>query len=187
MLTKILDTRIMMKNGMKHDKNDKILQRLLNSRELAPKLIANVTYGIVQTGRKILEKAARLFQEDLKWKADVVYSDRTVSSSTSKAAQRTKPSAWGKKSRQYEYRQQVEPGFDAKGIETVRRDGTPTKQMFEEAGLKILFRTKDLSYVKPEGVDEDHKGKGVHSTFLLREGCKVLMRMFTLVKQLFEA
>ena len=53
----------------------------------------------------------------------------------------------------------------------VRKDGTPAKQMFKEAVLKILFRTKDLSYVKPEGVDEDHKGKGVHSTFLLREGC----------------
>ncbi|KAG0640192.1 hypothetical protein HOY80DRAFT_1070650 [Tuber brumale] len=69
----------------------------------------------------------------------------------------------------YEYHQQVEPGFDSKWIETVRRDRTAAKPMFEEAGLMILFRTRDLSYVKPEGVDEDHKGKGVYSTFLLRE------------------
>jgi len=45
MLTEILDTRIMMKDGMNHEKNHKILQRLLNSRQLAPKLIANVAYG----------------------------------------------------------------------------------------------------------------------------------------------
>lgn len=53
----------------------------------------------------------------------------------------------------------------------VSRDGTPGKQRFEDALLKILFRTKDLSYAKTEGVDEDHKGKGVNSAFLLREGC----------------
>jgi len=73
-LTDILDTRIMMKNGMKHDKNNKALQKLLNSCQLALKFIANVTYrytsashigripcteiadSIVQTGRKILQK-----------------------------------------------------------------------------------------------------------------------------------
>src|ERR1700709_2748311 len=82
MLTEILDTRVMVKNGMKRDKHDKALQKLLNSRQLALKLIANVTYGytsashsgrmpcteiadsIVQTGREILEKAIRLIQED---------------------------------------------------------------------------------------------------------------------------
>jgi len=46
---------------------------------------------------------------------------------------------------QYEYRQQVEPDYDAKGIETVRSDEMPAEQMIEEAALKILFRTKDLS------------------------------------------
>jgi len=40
------------------------------------------------------------------------------------------------------------PVFDAKGIETVRRDGTPAQQKIEEAALKILFRTADLSLVK---------------------------------------
>jgi len=42
----------------------------------------------------------------------------------------------------------VEPNFDAKGIETVRRDEMPAEQMIEEAALKILFRTKDLTHVK---------------------------------------
>jgi len=107
MLTEVLDTQVMVKNGMKHDKNDKALQKPLNSRQLALKLIANVTYrytsashtgripcteiadSIVQTGREILQKVVRLIQED---------PTQTVSSSTRKAAQKMKPSASGKKS-----------------------------------------------------------------------------------------
>ena len=74
MLAELLETRIMVKNGMKRDKDDKTLQQLLNNRQLALKLVANVTYGytgasmsgrmpcaeiadsIVQTGRETLEK-----------------------------------------------------------------------------------------------------------------------------------
>jgi DNA polymerase zeta len=48
----------------------------------------------------------------------------------------------------YEHRAQTEPEFDAKGIETVRRDGTPAEQKIEEKALKLLFRTADLSQVK---------------------------------------
>ena len=48
----------------------------------------------------------------------------------------------------YEHRNQMEPCFDAKGIETVRRDGTPAQQKIEETILKTLFRTSDLSQVK---------------------------------------
>ncbi|KAG8419102.1 DNA polymerase zeta [Metarhizium acridum] len=75
MLTEILETRVMVKSGMKSDKDDKVLQQLLNNRQLALKLLANVTYGytsasfsgrmpcseiadsIVQTGRETLERA----------------------------------------------------------------------------------------------------------------------------------
>lgn len=48
----------------------------------------------------------------------------------------------------YEKRTDKLPVFDAKGIETVRRDGTSAQQKIEEAALKILFRTADLSLVK---------------------------------------
>ncbi|KAK9434378.1 hypothetical protein V1505DRAFT_359959 [Lipomyces doorenjongii] len=48
----------------------------------------------------------------------------------------------------YETKDQKEPIFDAKGTETVRRDGTPAEQKIEEKALKILFRTSDLSAVK---------------------------------------
>lgn len=75
MLTEILETRVMVKSGMKKDKHDKTLQQLLNNRQLALKLLANVNYGytsasfsgrmpcseiadsIVQTGRETLERA----------------------------------------------------------------------------------------------------------------------------------
>ncbi|KAH9835559.1 uncharacterized protein C8Q71DRAFT_709525 [Rhodofomes roseus] len=48
----------------------------------------------------------------------------------------------------FESPDETEPGFDAKGIETVRRDGIPAQQKMTETCLKILFRTQDLSKVK---------------------------------------
>ncbi|SJL04429.1 related to DNA polymerase zeta, catalytic subunit [Armillaria ostoyae] len=48
----------------------------------------------------------------------------------------------------YESIDETEPAFDAKGIETVRRDGVPAQQKMTETCLKILFRTQDLSKVK---------------------------------------
>jgi len=48
----------------------------------------------------------------------------------------------------YESKDQLEPDFDAKGIEIFRRDGTPAEQKIEEKALKILFLTMDLSQVK---------------------------------------
>ncbi|ORY95935.1 hypothetical protein BCR43DRAFT_531657 [Syncephalastrum racemosum] len=40
------------------------------------------------------------------------------------------------------------PEFEAKGIETVRRDGTPATQKILESSLKILFRTQNMSELK---------------------------------------
>lgn len=48
----------------------------------------------------------------------------------------------------YENVNQKVPTFDAKGTETVRRDGTPAEQRIEETCLRILFETNDLSKVK---------------------------------------
>ncbi|KAG8221660.1 hypothetical protein J3R82DRAFT_1944 [Butyriboletus roseoflavus] len=48
----------------------------------------------------------------------------------------------------YETPDETEPTFDAKGIETVRRDGVPAQAKMTETCLKILFRTQDLSVVK---------------------------------------
>ncbi|CAI7665772.1 unnamed protein product [Penicillium manginii] len=199
MLTEILETRVMVKTGMKADKHDKILQRLLNNRQLALKLIANVTYGytsasysgrmpcseiadsIVQSGRETLEKAIAFIHSIERWGAEVVYGDtdslfvylkgRTrdqafdIGEEIAQAVTEMNPRPVKLKFEKvyhpcvllakkryvgfkYEHRAQTEPEFDAKGIETVRRDGTPAEQKIEEKALKLLFRTADLSQVK---------------------------------------
>lgn len=199
MLGELLETRVMVKSGMKQDKDDKALQQLLNNRQLALKLLANVTYGytsasfsgrmpcseiadsIVQSGRETLEKAIALIHSEERWGAEVVYGDtdslfihlkgRTraqafdigeeIAAAVTKANPRPiklkfekvyHPCVLLAKKRyvgfKYESRNQKEPEFDAKGIETVRRDGTPAEQKIEEKALKILFRTSDLSQVK---------------------------------------
>lgn len=199
MLTEILETRVMVKSGMKQDRDDKTLQRLLNNRQLALKLLANVTYGytsasfsgrmpcseiadsIVQTGRETLERAIALIHSVDKWKAEVVYGDtdslfiylpgRTkdeafdIGNEIAKTITDMNPRPIKLKFEKvyhpclllakkryvgykYESKEQVKPDFDAKGIETVRRDGTPAEQMIEEKALKILFETADLSQVK---------------------------------------
>ncbi|PFH54484.1 hypothetical protein AMATHDRAFT_134471 [Amanita thiersii Skay4041] len=48
----------------------------------------------------------------------------------------------------YENADEIEPVFDAKGIETVRRDGIPAQRKMTENCLKILFRTQDLTQIK---------------------------------------
>jgi DNA polymerase zeta len=199
MLGEILETRVMVKSGMKADKEDKALQRLLNNRQLALKLIANVTYGytsasfsgrmpcseiadsIVQTGRETLEKAIALIHSVKRWGAEVVYGDTDslfiylkgrskdeafdIGSEIAKTVTNMNPRPVKLKFEKvylpcvllakkryvgfkYESKTQVEPDFDAKGIETVRRDGTPAEQKIEERALKLLFRTADLSQVK---------------------------------------
>ena len=47
----------------------------------------------------------------------------------------------------YETPQQAAPTFDAKGIETVRRDTCGAVAKMMERTLRILFTTKDLSQV----------------------------------------
>ncbi|KZM19879.1 DNA binding [Ascochyta rabiei] len=199
MLGEILETRVMVKSGMKQDKDDRTLQQLLHNRQLALKLLANVTYGytsasfsgrmpcseiadsIVQTGRETLEKAIALIHATEKWGAEVVYGDTdslfiylkgrtrdqafTIGEEISKAITDANPRPIKLKFEKvyhpcvllakkryvgfkYEHRNQAEPDFDAKGIETVRRDGTPAEQKIEERALKLLFRTADLSQVK---------------------------------------
>lgn len=199
MLTEILETRVMVKSGMKRDKDDKALQQLLNNRQLALKLLANVTYGytsasfsgrmpcseiadsIVQTGRETLERAIALIHSVDKWKAEVVYGDtdslfiylpgRTkdqafdIGNEMAEAVTAMNPRPVKLKFEKvyhpcvllakkryvgykYESREQSAPEFDAKGIETVRRDGTPAEQMLEEKALRLLFETADLSRVK---------------------------------------
>lgn len=57
----------------------------------------------------------------------------------------------------YEHPDDVDPVFDAKGIETIRRDGFPAQQKIEEIALKMLFKNQDLSEIKAFVQDEWRK------------------------------
>lgn len=199
MLGEILETRFMVKDTAKLDRSNVSFQRLNHNRQLALKLVANVTYGytsasfsgrmpcaeiadaIVQTGRETLERCIDVIHASSKWDAKVVYGD--TDSLFVCLPGRTKQQAFvigqqiadciteqnpapmklqfekvylpcmlvAKKryvGYKWEYFRQAEPVFDAKGIETVRRDGTPAAQKINEKALRLLFDTADLSLVK---------------------------------------
>ncbi|ETW03555.1 hypothetical protein H310_04972 [Aphanomyces invadans] len=91
-LSEILSTRIMIKQAMKAT-TDRQLRRVLDARQMALKMIANVTYGymaasfsgrmpcaqladaIVQCGRTTLEAAVKTVESHAAWHARVVYGD----------------------------------------------------------------------------------------------------------------
>lgn len=177
MLREILDARQMVKQSMKlYGKSDATLQRVLHSRQLGLKLMANVTYGytaanfsgrmpcvevgdsVVSKGRETLERAIKTVESNPKWACKVVYGDTDslfvlVPGRTRKDAFRIgaeivdvvnienpypvklklekvyQPSILQTKKRyvgyMYESVDQTEPIYEAKGIETVRRDGCP--------------------------------------------------------------
>ncbi|CAG9460605.1 unnamed protein product [Pedinophyceae sp. YPF-701] len=214
LLKEILDTRVMVKAAMSRLTKDeqaaaaegrpgaastRVLQRCMNARQFALKLIANVTYGytaagfsgrmpmaeladaIVQSGRETLENAIRKVNNHPKWRARVVYGDtdsmfvllpgrskeeafaigREIAEEVSRANPppvRLKlekvylPCILQTKKRYvgmaFESPTQKRPRFDAKGIETVRRDACPAVVKMLEQTLRILFATKDLSLVR---------------------------------------
>ncbi|KAM5561236.1 DNA polymerase zeta catalytic subunit [Rosa sericea] len=200
LLDEILSTRIMVKQAMKKlSPSQKVLHRIFNARQLALKLIANVTYGytaagfsgrmpcaeiadsIVQCGRSTLEKAISYVNAHDRWKARVIYGDTdsmfvllkgrtreesfqigqeiaseiSAMSPTPVALKMEKvyqPCFLLTKKRyvgySYESPGQSEPIFDAKGIETVRRDtcGAVAKTM--EQSLRLFFEHQDMPEVK---------------------------------------
>lgn len=200
MLEDILDTRFIVKKTMTDiGRSNPMLSRLLNSRQLALKLIANVTYGytsasfsgrmpcsdladsVVQTGRETLEKAITLIEDSAEWGAKVVYGDTdslfvylpgksreeafTIGKAIAEAVTQANPAPIVLKFEKvyhpslllskkryvgymYEKNARQDPVFDAKGIETVRRDGHRAQQKIVEKAIRTLFNTKDLSKVK---------------------------------------
>ncbi|KAG0605129.1 hypothetical protein M758_9G034000 [Ceratodon purpureus] len=200
LLSEILSTRIMVKQAMKKLTPDqRVLQRVLNARQFALKLIANVTYGytaagfsgrmpcaeladsIVQCGRLTLERAIHLVNTTKRWDARVVYGDtdsmfvhlegrtreeafkigQDIAASvtamnpnpvTLKMEKVYHPCVLLTKKRyvgySYESPGQATPIFDAKGIETIRRDSCAAVAKTLERSLRTLFETQDLSQVK---------------------------------------
>uniref|UniRef100_A0A2M4B8C7 DNA polymerase zeta catalytic subunit n=1 Tax=Anopheles marajoara TaxID=58244 RepID=A0A2M4B8C7_9DIPT len=199
MLSEILNTRLMVKKSMKLHKDNTILQRVLHSRQLGLKLIANVTYGytaanfsgrmpcveigdsVVAKGRETLERAIKLVEDTERWGAKVVYGDtdslfvlcpgrnraeafkigEEIAAAVTaqnpppvklKLEKVYQPSILQTKKRyvgyMYESADQEKPTYEAKGIETVRRDGCPVVAKMLEKVLRILFETCDVSKVK---------------------------------------
>ncbi|XP_027350096.1 DNA polymerase zeta catalytic subunit-like isoform X2 [Abrus precatorius] len=200
LLEEILTTRIMVKQAIKKlAPSEQILQRIYNARQLALKLISNVTYGytaagfsgrmpcaeladsIVQCGRSTLENAISFVNLQEKWNAKVIYGDtdsmfvllkgRTIKESfqigseIASAITAMNPSPVTLKMEKvyhpcflltkkryvgysYERPDQIEPGFDAKGIETVRRDTCGAVAKIMEQSLRLYFEHQDLLEVK---------------------------------------
>ncbi|KAF7817900.1 DNA polymerase zeta catalytic subunit isoform X1 [Senna tora] len=200
LLEEILSTRIMVKGAMKKlAPSQHVLQRIFNARQLALKLISNVTYGytaagfsgrmpcaeladsIVQCGRRTLENAISFVNLHEKWNARVIYGDtdsmfvllkgRTIKecleigSEIASAVTAMNPSPVTLKLEKvyhpcflltkkryvgysYESPTQIEPVFDAKGIETVRRDTCGAVSKIMEQSLRLYFEHQDLLEVK---------------------------------------
>ncbi|KAF5178796.1 Dna polymerase zeta catalytic subunit [Thalictrum thalictroides] len=200
LLEEILSTRIMVKRAMKKlTSSQRVLHRIFNARQLALKLISNVTYGytaagfsgrmpcaeladsIVQCGRRTLENAIAVVNSHDKWNARVIYGDtdsmfvllkgRTVNESfrigqeiasvitgmnpdpvTLKMEKVYHPCFLLTKKRyvgySYETSDQADPLFDAKGIETVRRDSCGAVAKTLEKSLKLFFEHHDISKVQ---------------------------------------
>ncbi|XP_054790438.1 DNA polymerase zeta catalytic subunit isoform X2 [Prosopis cineraria] len=200
LLEEILSTRVMVKQAMKKlAPSQQVLQRIFNARQLALKLISNVTYGytaagfsgrmpcaeladsIVQCGRCTLERAISFVNQHDKWNAKVIYGDtdsmfvllkgRTIKecfqigSEIASAVTAMNPSPVTLKLEKvyqpcflltkkryvgysYESPDQGEPVFDAKGIETVRRDTCGAVAKIMEQSLRLFFENKDLSEVR---------------------------------------
>ncbi|KAL1488019.1 hypothetical protein ABEB36_015394 [Hypothenemus hampei] len=199
MLKEVLDTRLMVKNSMKENKKDDNLQKVLHSRQLALKLIANVTYGytaanfsgrmccvevgdsVVAKGRETLQRAIALVEENAsRFEAKVVYGDtdslfvlvpgktiaqafevgRKIAEAVTndnpdpvklKLEKVYQPCILQTKKRYVGYlyeNPEDKPEFEAKGIETVRRDGCPAGAKMLEKCLMLLFETKDVSLIK---------------------------------------
>ncbi|PNF33687.1 hypothetical protein B7P43_G12050 [Cryptotermes secundus] len=199
MLQEILDTRLMVKQSMKRHKSNKALQRVLHSRQLGLKLIANVTYGytaanfsgrmpcseigdsVVSKARETLERAIHLVEATPRWGAHVVYGDTDslfvlvpgksreqafkIGAEIAEAVTLDNPKPVKLKLEKvyqpcilqtkkryvgymYESPDQEKPVYDAKGIETVRRDGCPAVAKILEKSLRLVFETKDVSLVK---------------------------------------
>lgn len=205
MLTEILNARLYIKGTMSDFKDDEELTKLYNKRQMALKMIANVTYGytaatysgrmsnsdiadaIVSCARETLLKAVKHIESVQKWGAKVVYGDTdslfvylpgkskedaftigreiakqitTINPApvTLKFEKVYLPSILVSKKRyigwKYEWEGQKLPEFDAKGIETVRRDGIPAQQKILQKSISLLFETRDVSLIKTYVVEQ---------------------------------
>ncbi|GMH65595.1 hypothetical protein TrLO_g8868 [Triparma laevis f. longispina] len=207
MLEELLETRAMIKRAMKAYKNTKVsraVNKTLEAKQLAIKLLCNVTYGytsatfsgrcccplvadaIVELARRTLGEAMDLVRrwgaKGEKWQgAEVVYGDtdsvfiklpgRTVpdafefgESYCAEVTRRNPPPVHLKMEKvylgcmlqtkkkyaglMYTSLDQKEGVFEAKGIETIRKDQCSMTQTILQGALITLFKTADRNLVR---------------------------------------
>lgn len=181
MLKEILETRLMVKSSMKENKDNKLLQRVLHSRQLGLKLIANVTYGytaanfsgrmpcievgdsVVSKGRETLERAIKLIEQTPRWRAKVVYGD--TDSLFVMVAGRSKDEAFR---------------IGAEIAEAVTNDNpAPVKLKLEKVFLPCILQTKKryvgYMYESAEQQEPEYCAKGIET--VRRDGCPAVAKV----------
>lgn len=191
MLQEILETRLMVKQSMKENKDNKILQRVLHSRQLGLKLIANVTYGytaanfsgrmpcievgdsVVSKGRETLERAIKLIENNEEWRVRVVYGD--TDSLFVLVPGRNKKEAFR---------------IGAEIAEAVTNDNpSPVKLKLEKILQPCILQTKKryvgYMYETEEQENPEYLAKGIET--VRRDGCPAVAKMLEkCLRMLFE-
>ncbi|KAG0168869.1 DNA polymerase zeta, partial [Apophysomyces sp. BC1034] len=148
MLSEALDTRVMVRRSMKKYQDDRAI-KMINENE---RWGAKVVYGDTDSvfvylpgrtrneafviGNEISDTITKMNPAPVKLKFEKVYHPCVLLA---------KKRYVGHK---YEKPTDEVPQFEAKGIETVRRDGTAATQKIMKASLEILFKTQDMSKLK---------------------------------------
>eukprot|EP01105_Mastigella_eilhardi_P017939 TRINITY_DN4137_c0_g1_i4.p1 TRINITY_DN4137_c0_g1~~TRINITY_DN4137_c0_g1_i4.p1 ORF type:complete len:1941 (-),score=416.30 TRINITY_DN4137_c0_g1_i4:61-5133(-) len=191
MLQEILDTRVMIKGAMKAVSGNKMFDRMMNSRQLGLKMIANVTYGytsatfsgrmpcvdiadaIVETARQTLERAINTVNSNPVWGAEVVYGDTDSMFVQLKSATREEA---------------FQIGRDIAKTVT-EQNPTPVRLQFEKVYHPCVLVSKKryvgYKYESPDQQEGELDAKGIET--VRRDTCPAVQKALTkCIKLLFE-
>ncbi|KAK0182998.1 hypothetical protein PV327_001077 [Microctonus hyperodae] len=182
MLTEILNTRLMVKKAMKdHSHEDKLLQRVLHSRQKGLKDLANVTYGytaanftgrmpcmevgdsVISKAKETLERAIKLVESTPKWGARVIYGD--TDSLFILVPGKSKDDAF-------------KVGYEIADAVTAS-NLSPIKLKFEKILYPAILQTKKrycgYMYETPEQKEPTYLAKGIET--VRRDGCPAVSKI----------
>ncbi|XP_034939803.1 uncharacterized protein DNApol-zeta isoform X2 [Chelonus insularis] len=182
MLMEILETRFMVKKAMKdHSKDDKLLQRVLHSRQHGLKYLANVTYGytaanfsgrmpcielgdsVISKAKETLERAIKLVESTPRWGARVVYGD--TDSLFILVPGKSKDDA-------FKIGNEIADAVTASNL-------TPIKLKFEKVLFPTILQTKKrycgYMYETPDQKEPTYLAKGIET--VRRDGCPAVSKI----------
>ncbi|XP_071818490.1 uncharacterized protein [Apostichopus japonicus] len=181
MLDQILKTRIMVKKGIKDHKDDKVLQRMLDNRQLGLKLIANVTYGytsasfsgrmpcievgdsIVMKARETLERSIHLVENTPKWGAKVVYGDTDSMFVMVKGAT---------KERAFQVGKEIVAAVSKVNPKPVK---LKLEKVYKPCVLQAKKRYVGFKYESPDQVEPELEAKGIET--IRRDTCPAVAKI----------